>query len=127
MRLPAPRRVVGPDRLRTGDPHVTNPDTPEQTAGGPLGKIAGQVKEAAGSAIGDDELAREGRLQQAQADAEQQARREAEKAEQRQDEAAVEAARAENDLERERLQNELAAQEREAAIERDRREAERSA
>ena len=53
----------------------------EQTTGGVIGKIAGKVKEAAGTAVGNDELAREGRLQQAGSEAEVEARREAAKAE----------------------------------------------
>ncbi|HEX2397485.1 MAG TPA: hypothetical protein VHI73_05035, partial [Solirubrobacteraceae bacterium] len=56
---------------------MTDPDNRERTAGGLLGKLAGKAKEAAGSLTDNDELAREGRLQQAQADADAQARREA--------------------------------------------------
>jgi uncharacterized protein YjbJ (UPF0337 family) len=58
----------------------------ERTAGGPLGRIAGKIKETAGSAVGNDELAREGRLQQAHVDASEEAAGEA--AEARQHEAA---------------------------------------
>ena len=47
---------------------MTNPETSERTAGGLVGKLAGKAKEAAGSVVGDDQLAREGRLQQAQGD-----------------------------------------------------------
>ena len=64
---------------------------PEETAGGLLGKVAGKAKEVAGSAVGNDELAREGRLQQAQSDAEIEARREEAEARQREHEADVEA------------------------------------
>jgi uncharacterized protein YjbJ (UPF0337 family) len=60
---------------------VANPNTPEDTAGGPLGKLAGKAKELTGSALGNDELAREGRLQQAQAEAETDAAQEAAEAE----------------------------------------------
>ena len=47
----------------------------ERTAGGALGRLAGKIKEAAGAAAGRDELAREGRLQQARVDAEREANR----------------------------------------------------
>ena len=50
---------------------MTNPETPrEETAGGVLGKLAGKAKAAAGSLTGNDDLAREGRLQEATVDAE---------------------------------------------------------
>ena len=52
---------------------MTDTKTPDETAGGPLGKLAGKAKETAGSVLGNEELAREGRLQQAQAEAEAQA------------------------------------------------------
>jgi len=47
--------------------------TSEQAAGGLLGKVAGRAKEIVGSALGHSELDREGRLQQFQVDAEQEA------------------------------------------------------
>src|SRR3954454_11312901 len=50
------------------------PDNTEQVAGGALGKVAGRIKETAGEALGRDDLAREGRLQHAGADAESEAR-----------------------------------------------------
>src|SRR5688572_15880094 len=98
---------------------MTDPKAPEETAGGPLGKLAGKAKEAAGSVLGDEALAREGRLQQAQADADAQAAQAGAEAEQRQAEAEVDGAQVENELERERLRTELAAEDREAAIDRD--------
>ena len=54
---------------------MTDSKIPDETAGGPLGKLAGKVKEAAGSVFGNEQLAREGRLQQAQAEAEAEAAR----------------------------------------------------
>jgi uncharacterized protein YjbJ (UPF0337 family) len=45
---------------------VTNPETPERTRGGLAGKLAGRFKQAAGSLLGHENLAREGRLQEAQ-------------------------------------------------------------
>ena len=50
-------------------------DTPERTAGGLAGRIAGKAKETAGSLTGNEELAREGRLQQAASDAQARGRR----------------------------------------------------
>ena len=99
----------------------------ERTTGGVVGKLAGKAKEAAGAAVGDDDLAREGRLQQAQSDAEVNARREAAEARQREAEAELEAERDETLHERERLQAEQAQKEREDAIERDRVRAEQEA
>ena len=84
---------------------MTDPKLPEETAGGQLGKLAGKAKEAAGFVLGNEDLAREGRLQQAQVDAE--AEHAAAEAQQREAEAEVEAAKADNELERERLQTEL--------------------
>jgi uncharacterized protein YjbJ (UPF0337 family) len=49
---------------------MTDRETTERTASGPVGRLAGKAKAAAGSALGNEELAREGRLQQAQSDAE---------------------------------------------------------
>jgi uncharacterized protein YjbJ (UPF0337 family) len=107
--------------------NVTNPNVPEETTGGPLGKLAGKVKAAAGSLTGNETLAREGRLQEAQVDAEVDARREAAEAEQAEQEAQLEQKRNETEEERKRLQAELAESDREARIERDREEAERKA
>jgi uncharacterized protein YjbJ (UPF0337 family) len=42
----------------------------ERTAGGVVGKVVGKAKEALGGAIENEDLAREGRLQQAQSEAE---------------------------------------------------------
>ena len=48
---------------------MTDPKTTERTSGGLVGKAAGKAKELAGETLGNEELAREGRLQQAQGDA----------------------------------------------------------
>ncbi len=53
---------------------MTQDQNPERTVGGVAGKVVGKVKEMVGSATGQDELAREGRLQNAQSDAELDAR-----------------------------------------------------
>src|SRR4051812_40840364 len=105
---------------------MTNPET-EHTAGGVLGRIAGKAKETAGTVLGNDELAREGRLQQAQSEAEIAARREETEAKQREAEADLEAERTDTEAERERLRAEIAEQDREAEIERERQRAEQQA
>jgi uncharacterized protein YjbJ (UPF0337 family) len=92
-----------------------------------VGKLAGKAKEAAGSLTGNDELAREGRLQQAQVDAETDAAHHAGEAQQRANEAALAREKNETELERQRLENEIAAQERERQAERTRQQAEREA
>ena len=66
---------------------MTDSETPEDTTGGPLGKVVGKAKEVAGSLIGKDDLAREGRLQQAQSEAEVDAARREAEAQQRRAEA----------------------------------------
>jgi uncharacterized protein YjbJ (UPF0337 family) len=106
---------------------LTESENSEQTAGGLVGKLAGKVKEATGSLVGNGDLAREGRMQQAQVDAETEAERHAAEAEHRADEAALAQEKTETELERRRLQNEVAASEREQQIEQDRERAERQA
>ncbi|MDQ3756248.1 MAG: hypothetical protein M3394_00115, partial [Actinomycetota bacterium] len=69
---------------------MTDPQ-PHTTAGGLLGKVAGKAKAVLGSLAGDDDLAREGRLQEASVDAEAEARVRDEEAEQRRREAELEA------------------------------------
>ena len=59
-----------------------------------MGKLAGKAKEAAGSLLGKDDLARAGRLHQAQSEAEVDASRREAEAEQRRAEAELEAAKA---------------------------------
>jgi uncharacterized protein YjbJ (UPF0337 family) len=88
-------------------------------AGGALGKIAGKAKEAVGSVVGNEDLAREGRLQSAAVDAEADATRRAAEAERAENAAAIAEAKDEIVLERERLHAELAAETREERIERE--------
>ncbi len=52
---------------------VNDDENPELTREALFGKLAGKAKEAAGSLVGNDDMAREGRLQQAQLDAEAEA------------------------------------------------------
>jgi colicin import membrane protein len=106
---------------------VTNPQTPERTRGGLAGKLAGRVKQAAGSLLGDKDLAGEGRLQEAQVEAEADAADAAQRASTTHAEAELDAARAENEIERERIANEVSARQREEVIERDQAQAEAAA
>src|SRR4051812_13919001 len=106
---------------------MKNPDSLEEPSGGPLGKLAGKAKAAVGAVTGNDELAREGRLQEAAADAEAEAARQAREAEMREEQAELKTERERNQEERERLRLDVDAEEREAAIERDRERAEREA
>jgi uncharacterized protein YjbJ (UPF0337 family) len=103
---------------------MTDPDIQERAAGGLAGRIAGKAKEAAGSVLGNDELAREGRLQNAAAEAHREAAEAGEAAEQAQREADLTDRRAANDQERRELENELHAEQREEAAEQDRVKAE---
>ena len=104
---------------------MTHPDTPDATTGGAIGKAIGKLKQAAGKFTGNEALDREGRLQQAQADAEAVAQRDAAEAGLSQAEQQIEAAKQENELERERLRTEISSAERETALERERQQAER--
>ena len=106
---------------------MTNANRSEDTAGGPVGKLVGKAKAALGSVAGNEELAREGRLQEAQTDAEAEAARRAREAEQHEAQAELEAARNENTEKRERLRAELAEREQAAAAARDRERAQRDA
>jgi uncharacterized protein YjbJ (UPF0337 family) len=72
----------------------------ESTIGGPLGKLAGKAKEAAGSVLGREDLQREGKLQQVQAEAEAEAAKVAAAAEQKEREAELKAEKAETEAER---------------------------
>ena len=94
---------------------MTNANRSEDTAGGRVGKLVGKAKAALGSVAGNEELAREGRLQEAQTDAEAEAARRAREAEQHEAQAELEAARNENTEKRERLRAELAERDHERA------------
>jgi uncharacterized protein YjbJ (UPF0337 family) len=91
------------------------------------GRLAGRFKQAAGSLLGDKDLAREGRLQEAHVEAEADAEAAAERASEADAHVALDAARTENEIERQRLENDVSAREREEAIERDRVKAEQAA
>ena len=106
---------------------MTDPETPERAAGGLAGRVAGKAKAAAGSLLGNDELAREGRLQHAAADAARDAEDAREAALQAQNEAELKERRAANEHERRELENELDAEQQQNTAERDRRDAELAA
>jgi len=95
---------------------MSDPDSPETTAGGLVGQIVGKAKSAVGSLLGKDDLEREGNLQQAQAEAEVDARREEQAAELRRQSAAVTEQRADAAAERERLRVEIETEERQQRI-----------
>jgi len=103
------------------------PDNDTEVAGGVIGKIAGRLKETAGEALGNEDMAREGRLQQAGVDAERQARRADSDARDEQAAADIEAQRADTEAERARLEAEIVAERREAQIEADAQRAETQA
>lgn len=95
---------------------MSDPDSPETTAGGVIGQIVGKAKSAVGSLLGKDDLEREGNLQQAQAEAEVDARREEQAAELRRHEAAVSEQLADAVAERERLLVEIESEDRKEHI-----------
>lgn len=97
----------------------------ERTAGGTVGKVIGRLKAALGSSTDRPSLQREGRLQEAAADAELDARASAQEASVEERQAEIHRERTETELERRRLENEVAAQARAEQIEEDRRAAER--
>src|SRR2546421_9877586 len=78
---------------------MTDPDNRERTAGGLVGKAVGAAKKVAGTVMDDDQLAREGRLQEAQADADREAAERAQEADRR--EAQAEDARQQTETEAE--------------------------
>jgi uncharacterized protein YjbJ (UPF0337 family) len=63
------QRVVTPVKEINGRRELSGTDSDEKTTGGVFGKVAGKAKELAGELTHNDELAREGRLQQAQSEA----------------------------------------------------------
>ncbi len=93
----------------------------------PWGASPARSKAVAGDTLGDEQLAREGRLQEASADAELEAQRRAEEAQRAEAAAATDAERAELAQEREALRDELELERREEAAERDRARAETAA
>jgi uncharacterized protein YjbJ (UPF0337 family) len=95
---------------------MTDPGARETTAGGVIGRVVGKAKSAVGSLIGNEDLQREGILQQASVEAETDAERETQAAELRSDETAVVAQRAEAAAERDRLRAEIATEDRKEQV-----------
>jgi uncharacterized protein YjbJ (UPF0337 family) len=101
-------------------------DTNEQVTGGPLGKLVGKAKQAAGRVVDDELLTREGRLQEAQADAAvESAEREAE-AKAETERAEIQGEKLDNDVERARLQVRVDEAARRDAAQAERQEAEQA-
>ena len=84
----------------------------ETTAGGAIGRLIGKVKASVGSVIRNNDLQREGNLQQAQSEAEARANEETRAAELRRQEIALEEQRVSADAERDRLRSELETEDR---------------
>jgi uncharacterized protein YjbJ (UPF0337 family) len=101
--------------------------TSEQTAGGLLGKASGRAKELVGSVFGNPELDREGRLQQVQVEAEQEAIQRGEEADTKDAEAKLAIAKAETDTERRELEQEISQLGDEERIEREQAQEKRQA
>jgi uncharacterized protein YjbJ (UPF0337 family) len=95
---------------------MTDPEARETTAGGVVGRVVGKAKSAVGSLVGNEDLQREGNLQQARVEAEADAERETQTAELRSEEAAVVAQRAEAVAERDRLRAEIASEDRQEQL-----------
>lgn len=95
---------------------MTDPESPETTTGGVVGRLVGKAKSAAGALVGNEGLQREGNLQQARVEAEADAERERQAAELRAEEVAVTARRAEAAAERDRLRAEVEAEDRKERI-----------
>jgi uncharacterized protein YjbJ (UPF0337 family) len=101
--------------------------TQERTAGGLLGKAAGRAKEIVGSALGNSQLDREGRLQQVQVEAEEEAIGRGQEAEEKDAEAKLAIAKAETETERRELEQELSQLSDEERIEREKAQNKRQA
>jgi uncharacterized protein YjbJ (UPF0337 family) len=101
--------------------------TQERTAGGLLGKVAGRAKEVFGSALGSSQLDREGRLQQVQVEAEEDAIEHGREADKKDAEAKLTADKAEAEAERRELEQELSQLSDEERIERERQRNKRQA
>jgi uncharacterized protein YjbJ (UPF0337 family) len=108
--------MVSPKNVVPEECVMSDPERPEEVAGGVLGRVVGKAKSAVGSLVGNEDLQREGNLQQAHVEAEADAERERAAAELRAQEAAVVEQRVEAAAERDRLRAEVDAEEREDRI-----------
>ena len=98
---------------------MSNSSSPQPTAGGVAGRMIGKVKSAVGSLFGNASLEREGNLQQAQADAAEEAEHRRSTADFQRGALGIEAERVDLELERERLRTEVEADERKARVAQD--------
>jgi uncharacterized protein YjbJ (UPF0337 family) len=98
---------------------MSEPEAPSPQAGDVFKKVAGKAKKAVGRLLGNDDLAVEGELQEAQVETSSQAARLAADADQRQREADLAAQVDSNRVEQERIDAQLLAEQREAQIERE--------
>lgn len=96
----------------------------ERQKSGLLDTVKGKVKEVAGSVLGDEDLERQGELEQDRVAKAKDAERLSAEADQRSEQVELEAAQSANAVERQRLATEAAAADREAAVERERSAAE---
>lgn len=124
--LPVVRASMDPRQERP-DSMTDQEQRQERTAGGLLGKAAGRAKEVVGSALGNSELDREGRLQQVQVEAEREAIEHGREAEEKDAEAKLRIAKAETETERRELEQELSQMSEEERIEHERAQNERQA
>jgi uncharacterized protein YjbJ (UPF0337 family) len=92
---------------------MTDAESPETTTGGAVGRFVGKVKSAAGALVGNEDLQREGNLQQARVEAEAAAERKRRTADLRAEEVAVAERRVDAAAERDRLRAEVEAEDRE--------------
>ena len=106
---------------------MTEPETDERTTGGLAGKVTGKAKELAGELTNNDDLAREGRLQQAQGDAAVEAAEARTEAQQADAAAQLEEDKVETAAERQRLEAEIEQRRTEEAAEANREHAEERA
>lgn len=93
-------------------PDHGGPDRHEHVAGGPAGKLVGKVKEKIGALTGNHHLAREGRLQHAAAETDEERERREEVASEREEEAALRTEAESLEIERERLSDRVEAEQR---------------
>ena len=99
---------------------MTDSKVPEETAGGPLGKLAGKAKERPGRCSATKNLPAKGGCNRPRQTPRPRRRRPMRRHGSARPKPRSRPPAANNELERERLKTELAAEEREAAIDRDR-------
>jgi len=101
--------------------------TQERAAGGLLGKVSGRAKQLVGSAFGNSQLDREGRLQQVQVEVEEEAIERSQEVDEKDAEARLAIAKAETESERREVEQELAQMSEEERIEHEQAQGKRQA